>query len=325
MRAVICPEFGKPGVLRVQEISEPVLGPGQVRVRVNAAGVNFADIMKINGTYQYKSEPPFVPGMELAGMVEECGAGVTMFRPGDRVCGGATSGAFAEIAVVEAADLHLLPDNMDIDQAAAFPIAYGTSHLGLEERGRLQAGETLLVLGAGGGVGLTAVEIGKRMGAKVIASAGSDDRLAAALSQGADHVIDHRSENIRDRVKALTDGRGADLIYDPVGGGGFYAAFRAVARSGRVLIVGFASGEVPQIPANIVLVKNLSILGYVWGSYREFGANLMRQSMTTLLKWYEEGSLRPRQPMVMDLDQATEALTALVERRVTGKLVLRVE
>ena len=312
-------------MLRVEEISEPVLGPGQVRVRVNAAGVNFADILKINGTYQFRSDPPFVPGMELAGMVEECGAGVTTFRPGDRVCGAVMSGAFAEFAVVEAADLHLLPDNMGIDQAAAFTIAYGTSHLGLEERGRLQAGETLLVLGAGGGVGLTAVEISKHMGAKVIASAGNDDRLAAALSQGADHVIDHRSENIRDRVKALTDGRGADLIYDPVGGEVFYAAFRAVARSGRILIVGFASGEVPQIPANIVLVKNLSILGYVWGSYREFGANLMRQSMTTLLKWYEEGGLRPRQPMIMGLDEVTEALTALVERRVTGKLVLRVE
>ncbi|MDA0239909.1 MAG: NADPH:quinone oxidoreductase family protein, partial [Proteobacteria bacterium] len=241
------------------------------------------------------------------------------------VCAASMTGAWAETAVVEANDVHVIPDNMLFETAAAFPVVYGTSHLGLEARGNLQPGETLLVLGAGGGVGLTAVEIGKRMGATVIAVAGSDERLSAASTQGADHLIDHRSEDIRDRAKELTGGRGVDVVYDPVGGSAFDGAFRATARNARIVIVGFASGEVPQIPANIVLVKNLTVHGYVWGAYREYDPEIMRASMATLLGWYEDGSLTPHPPTVMALADAKDAVSALVERRVTGKIVLRIE
>lgn len=324
MRAVICPEHGEPSVLRLEHIDEPVLTDSAVRITVKAAGVNFADILMIDGSYQYGGTLPFTAGMEFSGIVEECGDSVTGVKPGDRVCAASMTGAWAESAVVNARDVHIIPGNMSFEQAAAFPVVYGTSHLALEARGKVRPGETLLVLGAGGGVGLTAVEIGKRMGATVIGVAGSDERLAAASAQGADHVIDHRTEDIRDRAKELTDGRGVDVVYDPVGGSAFEGAFRATARNARIIVVGFASGDVPQIPANIALVKNLTIHGYVWGAYRESDPETMRRSMATLLSWYEEGSLNPHPPTVMPLGEAEVAVNALIERRVTGKIVLRV-
>ena len=323
MRAVVCPELGPPEILEFKEIDPPEMGDDDVKVAVKAAGVNFADILRVKGTYQDKIEPPFVPGLELSGVVEACGTNVINVQPGDRICAAPMRGAFAETAVFAAAEAHRIPDSMDFETAAAFPVAYGTSHLALEDRAALQTGETLLVLGAGSGVGLTAVEIGKHLGATVIAVAGDEKRLAAAAAQGADHVLDHRGTDIRDAVKSLTDGRGADVVYDPVGGELGETAFRATAYAARILVVGFASGGIPVFPANIVLVKNISILGYVWGSYFRTDPGIIHRGMDRLLEWVGDGTLKPAQPEVMKLEDATAALTAHAERRVTGKIVLK--
>ena len=325
MRAIICPELGEPSVLKWTETDPPLLGDDDVQVTVAAAGVNFADILRVDGSYQDKIEPPFVPGLELSGIVEKCGVNVSNIIPGDRICASPMRGAFAEIAVFPADKAHRIPDDMDLELAAAFPVAYGTSHLALAERAALKEGEALLVLGAGSGVGLTAVEIGKRMGATVIAVAGDQDRLAAATSQGADYAVDHRDHDLRDTVKSLTSGRGADVGYDPVGGELGEAAFRATAYGARILIVGFASGGVPVFPANIVLVKNISILGYVWGAFMRTDPDMVGDSMKKLLSWVGDGTLNPRSPQVMKLENAADALKAHVDRRVTGKIVLTTE
>jgi NADPH2:quinone reductase len=319
MKAVICPAFGQP--LVVTECPAPVLKPGCARIKVHAAGVNFADSLMTGGKYQEKMEPPFIPGMELSGLVTEVAADVTTCKPGDRVMATVTGGAFAEEAVVDQTDIYVLPGNLDFVTAAGFPVAYGTSHLGLRKAG-LKPGETLVVHGAAGGVGLTAVEVGKALGAVVIGTAGGPDKVQVALDHGADHGIDYKSEDIRERVKSLTGGRGADVIYDPVGGAVFDASLRSIAVDGRILIIGFASGTVPQIPANILLVKNVTVIGYYWGAYRKIDPALVRNSMQEALDWWAAGKLSPHVSKVMDLSEAVAAIHMLKARAATGKIVL---
>ncbi len=322
MRAIVCPAFG--AALELRDIAAPVLAPTQVRIRVAAAGVNFADTLFIVGKYQEKVEPPLVPGMELAGTVVEVGAAVTALAVGDRVMAAVTGGAFAEEAVAEQTDVVRLPESLDFVTAAGFPVAYGTSHMALKAKAGLKAGEVLVVHGAAGGVGLTAVEVGAAMGATVIATAGGPDKVRVALDHGAHHGIDYKAEDIRTRVKALTDGRGADVIYDPVGGAVFDASLRAIAPDGRILVIGFASGTVPQIPANILLVKNVTVIGYWWGAYRKLNPALVQESLAECVQWWAEGKLKPLVSQTLPLDRAGDALDLLRTRAATGKVVLTV-
>jgi NADPH2:quinone reductase len=322
MRAVVCREWGSPEKLAVDDVPSPALRDGAVRIKVHAAGANFADLLLIAGQYQEKPAFPFVPGAEAAGVVTEVGAGVDGLKTDDRVMALTGLGAFAEEAVVDAHRVLPMPAGMEFPTAAAFPVAYGTSHGALEWRARLQPGEWLLVTGAAGGVGLTAVEIGKAMGAQVIACAGSPEKLAIAKQHGADHLIDYSKEDIRERVKAITSGRGADVIYDPVGGDAFDAGIRSVAWGGRIIIIGFAAGRVSQIPANIVLVKNIDVVGFYWGSYQAHKPDLLRGSFTQLFRWFQEGKLRPHVSHSLPLSQACEALRLLQQRKSTGKVVL---
>jgi len=322
MRAVRCHAYGNVDGLALDTVPDPVPGPGEARVLVHAAGINFADGLMIEGRYQEKPSLPFVPGMEAAGVVEACGAGVTRVRPGDRVMALVDNGAFAETLVATEDRLFPIPDAMDFVTAASFPVVYGTSHLGLDRRAGLKPGETLLVHGAAGGVGLTAVEIGKAMGATVIATAGSPEKLAVARAHGADHGIDYVRENIRDRVRALTQGRGADVIYDPVGGDVFDASLRCIAWEGRLVVIGFASGRIPEAPANLLLVKNCAVIGLFWGNYRQRDPETIRASFATLFGWYGRGLLKPHVSATRNLAEAAEAIGLLQRRVSTGKVVL---
>lgn len=322
MRAIVCPAYG--AALDLRDIDPPSLGPTQVRIRVAAAGVNFADTLFIQGKYQEKVAPPLIPGMELAGTVMELGAQVSGLAVGDRVMAAVTGGAFAEQVVAERTDVVRLPDSLDFVTAAGFPVAYGTSHLGLKGKAGLRAGEVLVVHGAAGGVGLTAVEVGVALGATVIATAGGPDKVQVALDHGAHHGIDYKSEDIRERVKELTGGRGADVIYDPVGGAVFDASLRSVAPDGRILVIGFASGNVQQIPANILLVKNVTVIGYWWGAYRKLNPALLQDSLAECVQWWAEGKLRPLVSQTLPLDRAADALDLLKSRAATGKVVLTV-
>ncbi len=320
MLAAICPALEHAPELR--DIPPPPLAEGQVRIAVAAAGVNFADTLALAGKYQEKLEPPFVPGMELAGTVLEVADGVTTCRPGDRVMALGTGGAFAEQAVAAAHDVFVLPAGLDLVTAAGFPVAYGTSHLGLTWKAALRPGETLVVHGAAGGVGLTAVEIGAALGARVVATAGGADRLAVALSRGAAVGIDSRAEDVRARVKEETRGRGADVVYDPVGGALFEASLRSIAPNGRILAIGFASGEVPQIPANLLLVKNVTVIGFNWGAYRRLDPAALRRSMAEAVDWWAAGRLSPHVSTTLPLAECAQALDLLRRRAITGKLVL---
>ena len=322
MRAVLCKHWCTPADLTVEDIPAPDLPADSVRIAVRAAGVNFADTLIIAGKYQIKPPLPFSPGFEIAGDVLECGPGVSRIKTGDRVMAVIEYGGFAEQVVAPQSEVHVLPDTVDDNIAAGFPVAYGTSHLGLKYRARLQSGETLLVHGAAGGVGLTAVEIGKRLGAVVIATAGGEEKLQIAANAGADHLINSRGEDVRERVKALTDGRGVDVVYDPVGGPLFDASLRCTAPGGRILLVGFASGHVPQIPANILMVKNIDAIGFYWGAHRAFAPEIMKSSFEELLTWLGEGSLTPLVSRTYPLGEAPAALQELKARRTTGKVVL---
>jgi NADPH2:quinone reductase len=295
---------GAEPVLETVEARAP--GPGEVRLRIAACGLNFADLLTIAGRYQERPALPFVPGMELSGTVEALGAGVEGPAPGSRVAVFGTSGGLAEAGCFP---------------AAAFLVAYGTSHLALAHRARLAPGETLLVLGAAGGVGLTAVEIGRRLGARVIASARGAERLAVAAAAGADHLIDSEAGGLRDRIRALG---GADVVYDPVGGPAFGEALRAVRPEGRMLVIGFASGEVPPVPANLLLVKNIDVMGVSWGGYAAFRPALVRESLATLMGWHAEGLIRPHISHVVPFDRAPEGLALLRARKSTGKVVVRI-
>jgi NADPH2:quinone reductase len=325
MKAVLCKEYGGPDKLVVEDIASPTPGEGEVLMRVRACGVNFGDTLIIQGTYQVKPELPFSPGMECAGEIAALGPGVDTYKVGDRVLAMTGHGGFAQEVAVGAKLLLPIPDAMTYEHAAAFPVAYGTSHVGLDYRAQLKAGETLLVLGAAGGVGLTAVEIGKSLGATVIAAAGSAEKLKVCQQYGADHLIDYSTEDIRDRVKEITDGKGADVIFDPVGGDAFDAAMRSIAWEGRLLVIGFASGRVSQAKANIVLVKNISVVGFYWGSYNFKKPQVVMKSMQTLLQWYTDGKIKPHISHTLPMEQAGDALQMMMARKSTGKVVLTMD
>lgn len=319
MKALRLAALGAPPVLTDIPVPEP--GPGEVRVRIAAAGLNFADLLMASGRYQEMPPTPFTMGLELAGTVEALGPGVAEPRPGARVAVYAGQGALAEHGVFPAARCLPIPEAMPFEEAAAFQIAYGTSHLALGRRAGLRAGETLLVLGAGGGVGLTAVEIGALMGARVIACARGAAKLEAARAAGAAVLVDSDRDDIREAVKA--EG-GADVVYDTVGGDQFRAALRATNPEGRILLIGFASGSVPEIAANHLLVKNVSVIGLYWGGYLRFAPDALAGSLATLLGWYGEGRLRPHVGHVLPLERALDGLELLRTRQATGKIVVRI-
>ncbi|WP_339853944.1 NADPH:quinone oxidoreductase family protein [Roseovarius nubinhibens] len=291
-----------------------------IRVKIMACGLNFADLLMCQGKYQDTPEPPFTLGMEVAGVVDALGPDTDGPAVGSRVAVFGGQGGLAEYGCFPANRAVLLPDDMSFDDAAALQIAYGTSHLALDYKARLQPGETLLVLGAAGGVGLTAVEIGHAMGAKVIACARGAEKLEVARRAGADHLIDAASEDIRERVRALG---GADVVYDPVGGDQFKDAFRACNPEARLLPIGFASGDVPQIPANHLLVKNLTVMGLYWGGYLAFKPEVVTDSLATLLSWHREGRIKPHVSHALPLAQAGDGLELLRSRKSTGKVVIR--
>jgi NADPH:quinone reductase len=323
MLAVVCRELSGLDGLSVEELPPPEAGPDQVLIRVRTAGLNFADSLIIKGQYQERPPLPFVPGMEIAGTIEACGAGVDGFVPGERVLATLAHGGFAEAAVAAADNIVRLPDEVDDVAAASLPVAYGTAYGALCWSGRLQAGETLMVHGAGGGVGLAAVECGHVLGAVVIATARGPAHLDAARAHGADHLIDTAREDVRERALALTGGRGIDVVFDPIGGELFTASLRAIAWEGRVLVIGFASGEIPQIPANRLLLKNAGAIGFYWGSYRKHDPGRVRACLDQLLRWCAEGRIRPHASDVLPLASAREALELLLARKSTGKVVLR--
>ncbi len=305
---------------RLTRTPDPVPGQGEALIEVEACALNFADLLMAEGRYQEKPALPYVPGLEFAGIVRALGPGVAGPAPGTRVAACAGHGGLAELAAVPARLLVPVPAAMSPDQAAAFQIAYGTSHVALDHRARLRPGETLLVLGAAGGVGLTAVEIGKRMGARVVASARGPERMEIARAAGADDVIDSETPDLKAAFKAAG---GFDVVYDPVGGPAFDAALRATRPEGRILTIGFASGEVPQIPANLLLVKNLTVMGLYWGGYRGFAPGVQTGSLSTLFGWFAEGGLHPHISHVLPMEDFPEGLDLLRRRAATGKVVIR--
>lgn len=323
MRALLCRSLGSICNLEVAEMASPPLGPGQVRVGVRASGINFPDILMVEGKYQVKPELPFIPGLEVAGVVLECAAGVAHVRPGDRVLAFARrGGGHAEEVVVPAAIVTPIPETMDFVTAAAFPVAYGTAHFALTHRGHLAVGETLLVLGAAGGVGLAAIEVGKLLGARVIAAASSPEKLAIARRHGADETINYAADDLRDQVRAFTDGRGVDVVFDPVGGESFKHSVRCIGWEGRILVIGFASGEIPQVATNMILVKNFSVTGVVFGEHSSRFPDDTRRRLAKLLEAYAGGRLRPAVMRTYPLNDARAALEEMSNRRVAGKLVL---
>lgn len=320
MRALVCSALGPPETLAVQDLPSPTPGPRQVLVDVKAAALNFPDVLMVQGLYQAKPPLPFVPGAEFAGVVAALGAEVHHLKPGDRVIA-AGLGGFAEEALADAASMMPLPAGMEFDVGAAFVLTYCTSLHALQDCGRLAAGETLLVLGAAGGVGLAAIEIGKAMGARVIAAASTAEKLATCRRLGADETIDYAKEELRERVLALTGGKGADVVYDPVGGAYTEAAFRATAWGGRLLVIGFAAGEIPKIPVNLALLKERSIVGVYWGDSVKRDPKGHLRNVGRLLGWFAEGKVRPQVTERLSLAEVPAAMRRMAERKVTGKVV----
>ena len=322
MKAVLCKQYGLPSTLVVEEVPSPVPAAGQVLIDVHAAGVNFPDTLIIQGKYQFKPELPFSPGAEVAGVVKALGEGVTGLSVGERVIAATTWGGYAQQVLAQAERVIRMPEGMDFETAAAFLIAYGTSHHALKDRGELKAGETVLVLGAAGGVGLAAVEIAKAMGARVIAAASSDEKLAVCREHGADATINYATQNLRERIKAITDGRGVDVVYDPVGGDLSEPALRSMAWRGRFLVIGFAAGPIPSLPLNLTLLKGCSIVGVFWGAFVRNEPKRNAEELGELVRWVREGKLRPRISGVYPLERCAEALQQVMDRKVTGKFVL---
>jgi len=324
MKAVLCKTYGPPESLLVEEVASPAPGPGEVIVSVKAASVNFPDVLIIENKYQVKPPLPFSPGSEFAGVVKEVGDGVTGIAPGDRVMAITAYGAFAEEVKTEARKLLPLPSGMDFAQAAAFGLTYATSDFALRDRGELKAGETLLVLGAAGGVGIAAIEIGKALGARVIACASTGDKLDVCREHGADETINYATDDLRERIKQLTGGAGADVVYEPVGGPYTEPALRSLAWRGRLLVVGFAAGEIPKIPLNLTLLKGCSIVGVYWGEFARREPQRFADSMQQLGRWFVEGKIKPHISATFPLERAADALTLMADRKVKGKVVLAV-
>jgi NADPH2:quinone reductase len=322
MRAVLCRAWGEVETLTLEDVAPPKPGRGQVLIDVKATAINYADAIMVAGRYQTKPPLPFSPGLETAGVVTACGDGVTRFKPGDRVMAILPYGGLAEQAVADEVETFAIPAGMDFDEAGAFPIAYISSHVAIRWQGRLEPGETLLVLGAAGGVGLTAVEIGKAMGARVIAGASSAEKLAVARERGADDVVNYTTEKLTERVMALTKDKGADVCFDPLGGDLFDAALSALGWGGRILLVGFVGG-VQQIPANRLLVKHRAALGSSLRYFRWHAPDKLKISVDELLQWYREGKLRPLVSDRLPLERSVEAIRRLTDRQAHGKLVVR--
>ncbi|HZV96006.1 MAG TPA: NADPH:quinone oxidoreductase family protein [Candidatus Nitrosocosmicus sp.] len=321
---MLCRAWGEVEDLRLGEAPAPVPADGEVVIAVRATGINYADALMVAGKYQTKPALPFSPGLEAAGIVAACGAGATRFKPGDRVMAILAHGGLAQLAVAPETETFAIPDRMSFEEAGAFPVAYVSSHVALRWQARLEPGETLLVLGAAGGVGLTAVEIGKAMGARVIAAASTPEKLAVAQERGADDVINYATEKLTDRVMALTDGKGADVCFDPVGGELFDAALSSLGWGGRILLIGFVAG-VPQIPANRLLVKHRAALGSSLRYFRWHAPDKLRRSVEELMAWYGEDKLRPLVTHRLPLERSVEAIRLLTDRKAHGKVVVVIE
>jgi len=324
MKAVLCKAFGPAETLVLEEIASPEAKKNEVLLEVHAAGVNFPDTLIIEGKYQFKPPFPFSPGGEAAGVVTAVGEKISHLKVGDRVMALTGWGSFAEEVAVPGYNVMPIPASMDFASAAAFGMTYGTSMHALKQRANLQPGETLLVLGASGGVGLAAVEIGKAMGAKVIAAASSAEKLAVAKAAGADELINYSEANLKEEVKRLTGGQGADVIYDPVGGDLFDAAIRSIAWNGRLLVVGFASGRIPELPVNLTLLKGAAVVGVFWGSFAQRQPQDNAANFQQLFAWHAEGKLKPLVSQTFPLAQAAEAINTLGQRKAVGKVVVSV-
>lgn len=324
MRAVLCTHHGMPEDLVLSDIPAPVPGKGQLLIEVHASSLNFPDVLMIQGKYQSQPPMPFSPGGEIAGRVIGIGEGVEGWKQGDRVFGGTGSGGFAEQVVVPAAVMRRMPDNMDYATASGISTTYGTSYYALKQRADLQPGETLLVTGAGGGVGIAAVELGVAMGARVIAAASSDEKLELARSAGATEFINYSTTRLKDQVKAITGGRGVDVIYDPVGGALFDDCMRSIAWYGRVLVIGFADGEIPKLPTNLVLLKSCQVIGVFYGAWTARDPAGTAQNMREIVGFYESGRLQPRIGARFPMERCAEAMRCLMERRALGKVVLEI-
>ena len=322
MKAYVCREFGPVESHKVAEIADPRAEAGQVVVDVKAAGVSFPDVLIVQGKYQFQPPFPFSPGGEIAGIISEVGEGVVDWKVGDRVIAMTGNGGIAEKVVAFEMTLMPLPETMDFKDGAAFPLNYGTTYHALKQRGQLQAGETLLVTGAGGGVGTTAIEIGKAMGARVIAAASTDEKLEIAKNLGADEVINYSDGELKEKVKALTDGLGADVIYDPIGGDIFMQCMRCINWKGRVLVIGFASGPIPEVPTNLALLKGCSIVGVFWGRFTGAEPEENSQNFDELFALHAEGKLKPQITKSYSLNDAAEAISSLENRKATGKVVI---
>lgn len=321
MRALMCEAHGLPETLVLRDVPTPQPGPGEVRLRVKAASVNFPDSLIIQNLYQTKPPLPFSPGSEAAGVVDAVGEGVAL-RVGDRIAAMTTWGAFAEDVVVQASRCFVLPDAMPFDVASGFTMVYGTALHALAQRGRLQPGETLLVLGAAGGVGLAAVETAKAMGARVIAAASSPEKLALARAHGADDLIDYAATDLKSALRELTNGRGVDVVFDPVGGALADPAFRAMAWNGRYLVVGFAAGDIPALPLNLPLVKGAAVIGVFWGAFLTKEPEANAANIAQLYDWYKEGVLRPEISHRFPLEDAAAAIRWVMDRKAMGKVVV---
>jgi NADPH:quinone reductase len=324
MKAIVCERFAPLDELVYRDVADPQPRPDQAVVDIAAAGVNYADALIVQGKYQSRPEFPFVPGSEFAGEVVAVGEAVTTFAPGDRVMGYSTTmGAYAERGAFHASNLMPVPAGISLEDAASLLCAHGTAHHALKQRGALRPGETLVVLGAAGGTGIAAIQIGKAIGARVIAACSTPEKLAVARENGADELIDYSREDLRETVKAMTDGRGADVIYDPVGGDAFDASTRCIARNGRLLVIGFASGRIPTFPVNLALVKEFAVVGVFWGNFVRNEPAVFAENMRELIGWIEEGKVHAEVQEKIPLRSAADALQRLLNRQAIGKIVLK--
>jgi len=324
MKAVLCKTFGPPENLVLEDVAAPQAGAGEVLVDVHASALNFPDVLMIQGKYQSQPPMPFAPGGEIAGVVAALGAGVTRLKIGDRVFGGTGYGGFAEQVAIKERALRTMPNTMSFQEASGISTTYGTSYYALKQRANLQPGETLLVTGAGGGVGLAAVELGKAMGARVIAAASTADKLAAASAAGADELIDYSDGDLKDKVKALTGGAGADVIYEPVGGDLFQQSLRCINWYGRLLVIGFAGGEIPKIPVNLILLKSCQVVGVFYGAWTARAPDESDANFRDILAFYQQGKVKPMIGKTFAFSEYAEALRCLMNREAVGKVVVNV-